>query len=112
MNPSNRDWPEDFSHENGNYSCRCVHCGKPFIGHKRRVTCKQCSKDMVKVGVFTRIGRSGKRLHAAYTVWYNPQWLGCCEHYVQRGKNAKRHAIEQHKDACEAGFVRRDYGKP
>lgn len=36
------DWPEDFSHENGNYQNRCS-CGIMFIGHKRRVTCKVCA---------------------------------------------------------------------
>lgn len=38
------DWPEDFEHENGNYSCICHKCGGSFIGHKRRVTCKVCSE--------------------------------------------------------------------
>lgn len=42
--PSKRDWPEDFSHENGNYTNRCRHCGHDFIGHKRRVVCKACDK--------------------------------------------------------------------
>lgn len=37
-----RDWVEDFSHENGQYMCKCCHCGKSFIGHKRRVVCKAC----------------------------------------------------------------------
>lgn len=37
------DWPEDFSHENGNYLCQCLTCGVHFQGHKRRVTCKWCS---------------------------------------------------------------------
>lgn len=36
------DWEEDFSHENGNYECRCCICGRIFIGHKRRATCKVC----------------------------------------------------------------------
>ncbi|KKN33990.1 hypothetical protein LCGC14_0798030 [marine sediment metagenome] len=45
---SERNWPEDFSHENGNYFCRCCHCGKDFIGHKRRVVCKVCSTGSVK----------------------------------------------------------------
>jgi hypothetical protein len=40
---SPRDWPEDFGHENGNYSCTCRGCGETFIGHKRRVFCKQCT---------------------------------------------------------------------
>lgn len=38
-----RDWPEDFSHENGNYNCECYLCHKIFVGHKRRVVCKVCS---------------------------------------------------------------------
>lgn len=37
------DWPEDFSHENGEYQCRCVECGSVFIGHKRRVVCRTCA---------------------------------------------------------------------
>lgn len=40
--PSARDWTEDASHENGNYSCLCCACEKPFIGHKRRVLCRVC----------------------------------------------------------------------
>lgn len=36
------DWPEDFTHENGNYMCNCCECGKIFMGHKRRVACKIC----------------------------------------------------------------------
>lgn len=39
------DWPEDFSHENGNYNCICCYCDVMFVGHKRRVVCKQCMKD-------------------------------------------------------------------
>ena len=42
-----RSWPEDFSHENGNYFCCCVHCGKQFRGHKRRVVCKLCTAGSV-----------------------------------------------------------------
>jgi hypothetical protein len=37
------DWPEDFSGENGQYQNKCTSCGKLFIGHKRRVTCKVCA---------------------------------------------------------------------
>lgn len=37
------DWPEDFTHENGNYMCKCCHCGSMLYGHKRRVSCKVCS---------------------------------------------------------------------
>ncbi len=39
-----RNWPEDFSHENGKYQCRCSTCGSTFLGHKRRVTCKVCAQ--------------------------------------------------------------------
>jgi hypothetical protein len=37
------DWTEDFPHENGNYQNRCTDCGQLFLGHKRRMICKQCS---------------------------------------------------------------------
>ena len=38
-----RNWTEDADHENGRYLCRCTTCKQPFIGHKRRVTCKVCA---------------------------------------------------------------------
>jgi len=41
--PSDRDWVEDFTHENGNYMCQCVTCKEFFYGHKRRYRCKLCS---------------------------------------------------------------------
>jgi hypothetical protein len=37
------DWPEDAGHENGCYMCTCCACGRSFMGHKRRVTCRLCS---------------------------------------------------------------------
>lgn len=37
------NWPEDATHENGDYECTCCHCGATFYGHKRRVTCKVCA---------------------------------------------------------------------
>ena len=37
-----RDWPEDFEHENGNYTSRCIGCKETFRGHKRRILCKLC----------------------------------------------------------------------
>ena len=40
---SERDWVEDFPHENGNYTNKCVQCGELFSGHKRRTTCKLCT---------------------------------------------------------------------
>lgn len=38
-----RDWPEDFEHENGNYMNTCCECRNTFTGHKRRFICKACS---------------------------------------------------------------------
>jgi len=38
-----RDWPEDFAHENGEYMNTCHACGNTFMGYKRRVTCKVCA---------------------------------------------------------------------
>lgn len=40
-----RSWPEDFAHENGNYTCACCVCGNQFFGHKRRVVCRLCAED-------------------------------------------------------------------
>lgn len=42
-NPTGRSYPEDFTHENGNYFCSCIVCSKQFCGHKRRMVCKRCS---------------------------------------------------------------------
>lgn len=44
-----KDWPEDFPHENGMYYCRCVHCKDRFIGYKRRVVCRKCDTN-IKAG--------------------------------------------------------------
>lgn len=38
-----RDWPEDFGHENGEYFCNCSSCGRTFVGYKRRTICKVCA---------------------------------------------------------------------
>jgi hypothetical protein len=38
-----RDWVEDFSHENGEYINTCFHCDEGFWGHKRRIVCKRCA---------------------------------------------------------------------
>lgn len=40
---SDRDWPEDFFHENGCYECRCAICGVEFDGNKERVVCRVCA---------------------------------------------------------------------
>ncbi len=45
LTPSNRDWPEDATHENGNYLNQCQSCKETFIGHKRRYTCKKCASE-------------------------------------------------------------------
>ena len=37
-----KDWTEDFAHENGNYQNKCSTCNALFMGHKRRVTCREC----------------------------------------------------------------------
>ena len=45
QNPGH-DWPEDFTHENGQYCCQCCYCFEMFTGHKRRVVCKSCSSNV------------------------------------------------------------------
>ena len=45
---ADRDWPEDFAHENGNYLCLCCLCKETFAGHKRRIVCKLCDQPNAK----------------------------------------------------------------
>lgn len=40
-----KDWKEDSGHENGDYQNRCCQCDAIFLGHKRRVVCKECSDE-------------------------------------------------------------------
>lgn len=40
---TDRDWKEDFGHENGNYEQFCLKCGNRFVGHKKRIICKECA---------------------------------------------------------------------
>jgi hypothetical protein len=40
------DWWEDRTHENGNYDNICNRCKCRFVGHKRRVLCRQCFMSM------------------------------------------------------------------
>lgn len=39
---SDRDWKDDFDHENGFYQNLCARCGLAFFGHKLRTICKSC----------------------------------------------------------------------
>lgn len=38
-----RDWKEDFSSENGNYTNLCRNCKRTFTGNKNRVVCRTCN---------------------------------------------------------------------
>ena len=42
-NVLNRDWPEDFGQENGNYENTCRDCSMCFMGNKHRRVCKACA---------------------------------------------------------------------
>ena len=42
--PTPYDWPDDFHLENGKYTCRCLDCGRFFVGHKRRLQCRVCAE--------------------------------------------------------------------
>ena len=52
-----------------------------------------------QVGVFPIPGRKS---FTAYTVWYNPKWDNCCQHYIESptGAIAKKKAIQEHKERC------------
>jgi hypothetical protein len=45
FNTDERNWPEDFSQENGNYTNTCGCCNLTFIGNKHRRCCKLCGED-------------------------------------------------------------------
>ena len=58
--PNPKDWPEDFPHENGNYTCICYKCQSHFTGNKRRRTCKECYREFPDVKVEPqRLGQEG-----------------------------------------------------
>lgn len=44
-----RDFPEDFNNENGKYLCTCRICHLSFVGHKKRIICKECLNKENKV---------------------------------------------------------------
>ena len=44
LSPEAHDWPEDFSHENGQYFRECLQCNAKFVAHKRRHICKVCDE--------------------------------------------------------------------
>lgn len=46
-----RNWPEDFAHENGQYVNRCIGCLFNFVGHKRRLMCRACREGKESYGV-------------------------------------------------------------
>jgi hypothetical protein len=35
-------YPEDYKGENGEYMNQCPKCKDWFVGHKRRIFCKEC----------------------------------------------------------------------
>lgn len=43
---SQKNWTEDYKHENGNYICKCYNCKEYFFGHKRRPLCKECGGNL------------------------------------------------------------------
>ncbi len=53
--PTDRDWSEDFKHENGQYSNKCLQCGVFFIGYKRRTLCKKCHMEFRTSGTYINV---------------------------------------------------------
>lgn len=55
INNPKKNWEEDFEHENGNYLNNCCECNQQFLGHKRRVICKECFNDFDPIEMRTGI---------------------------------------------------------
>lgn len=51
INQKHKNWTEDYQHENGNYLCTCNQCDHEFIGHKRRVICRECFYSPLKTNL-------------------------------------------------------------
>lgn len=66
------NWPEDSSHENGDYECECCHCGATFYGHKRRVTCKVCASPAPDHSA--GVGGMVSAAKAVIQRWDSPLW--------------------------------------
>jgi len=48
----NKDFPEDFHQENGNYENHCCHCHSIFYGNKHRIVCKTCENKPQTIRTF------------------------------------------------------------
>jgi hypothetical protein len=53
-----RNFPEDYHQENGNYMNKCVYCENFFKGNKHRNSCKKCDNGSVEF--FTAISKIKK----------------------------------------------------
>lgn len=55
---NSRNWQCDYTHENGNYCNTCIYCLRLFIGHKRRISCRECyNKPMEEIKVLPETKR-------------------------------------------------------
>jgi hypothetical protein len=48
LRDSNKSWQQDFVSEDGNYVSNCAICHCDFIGHKRRVVCRECQEKLAE----------------------------------------------------------------
>jgi hypothetical protein len=46
MAVNKKDWKKDARHENGRYWNQCYKCKCMFVGHKRRVVCRECDSGL------------------------------------------------------------------
>lgn len=83
---SPRNWTEDYPDDNGQYFHNCVTCQQSFIGHKRRVQCKECDQ---KQAVFTENAKKALEKNEPAKAFINPSFLtydkGFVDGYVHAG---------------------------
>jgi predicted phosphodiesterase len=68
-----RNWPEDFNHENGNYQNKCCCCDNLFMGHKRRPICKKCMGDDISLEDAKIIQKNGYKIK--HTSFFDDEYV-------------------------------------
>ena len=110
-----KNWDEDAAHENGNYQCLCARCNSVFMGHKRRVVCKQCAHGSERDKALEEIAQWAK----AYPldIFPEPDWKRSAQVLKENGLSLDnisaanmRHVITHVKAMVDAALSNQQKG--